>query len=120
MEKILVIKVNEYFEYPEPLRERARKAWRINAHRLDDVNHVIVLHHFKVIGEYSLGFNTIGEVGKYHFLTNPEHDIDINRVCLILKCYPEEELFMGKYIYYKTSNPITIKSYEYLKTLIEK
>lgn len=108
MEQVLVIKINVNPQSAEGLKERTRKAWKINPKRLDDVKHVIVMYQQEVLEEYTLGSPVI-----YH-LDGEEK----GRVELELQNYEDEKTLKGKYIKYQTSNPATIKNYKELIALV--
>lgn len=111
MNKVLVLKINEDLEGSE-LVERASKAWKISPKRLDEVSHVIVLHQYKVIGEYSLGDKLV------YYLGGDQK----GRVELELLDFEDsnEFTFLGSDIPYATSNPATIKTENELRKLITK
>lgn len=111
MSKVLVLKVNEKLEGSE-LKERARKAWKLSPKRLDEVNHVIVLHEYNVIGEYSLGNKLVYYLGGEQKGRVELELLDFNNY--------NEFTFLGQSIAYATSNPATIKTENELRKLIMK
>lgn len=91
---MIVIKVNEVPTSKETLKERVRRAWRINSGRLYNQDKLIALYKGEILEEYKvLGYGP-----------DDEHE---GRVAFDLE-ENQRSHWKGKKIEYKTSNPCTI------------
>jgi len=90
---MIVIKVNEVPNSKEGLRERVRKAWRINPDRLYNQQELIAVYKGEILEVYEvLGYQR-----------DTEHE---NRIAFDLREASSE--LKGEKIIYKTANPCTI------------
>jgi hypothetical protein len=90
---MIVIKINEVPNSKEGLKDRVRKAWRINPDRLYNQEELIAVYKGEILEVYKvLGYEKVRE----------END----RIAFELKEVPSD--LKGKKIFYKTANPCTI------------
>ncbi|MFD2446701.1 hypothetical protein ACFSO7_22435 [Bacillus sp. CGMCC 1.16607] len=91
---MIVIKVNEVPNSREGLKERTRRAWRINPARLYNQDTLIAVYKGEILEEYKvLGYG--------------QDEIETDRVAFDLEEVPNSK-FKGQKIEYKTSNPCTL------------
>lgn len=91
---MIVIKVNEVPNSKEGLKERTRRAWRINQDRLYNQDTLIAVYKGEILEEYKvLGYGT--------------DEIEPKRVAFELEEVPNSQL-KGQTIDYRTANPCTI------------
>jgi hypothetical protein len=90
---MIVIKVNEVPSSKEGLKERVRRAWRINPGRLYNQKELVALYRGEVLEVYKIA----------GYAMDKEHE---NRVAFDLE--EIESPLKGKKVNYKTANPCTI------------
>ncbi|MCT6901911.1 MAG: hypothetical protein M3Z48_01625 [Lactobacillus sp.] len=94
---MLIIKVNEVPNSKEGLKERVRRAWRINTDRLYNQKELIAVYKGEILEVYKV-------------LSYGKDQIEEKRVAFELEEIPSE--LKGKKIIYKTANPCTIVDVE--------
>jgi hypothetical protein len=91
---MILIKVNEVPNSKEGLKERTRRAWRINQDRLYNQDILIAVYKGEILEEYKvLGYGA--------------DQVEPKRVAFDLEEVPNSQL-KGKTIDYRTANPCTI------------
>jgi hypothetical protein len=91
---MILIKVNEVPNSKEGLKERTRRAWRINQDRLYNQDTLIAVYKGEILEEYKvLGYGA--------------DQVEPKRVAFDLEEVPNSQL-KGKTIDYRTANPCTI------------
>lgn len=91
---MIVIKINEVPNSKEGLKERTRRAWRINQDRLYNQKTLIAVYKGEILEEYKV-------------LQYGPDKIEPNRVAFDLEEIPNS-ILKGQKITYRTSNPCTI------------
>ncbi|OJH16003.1 hypothetical protein BLX88_25930 [Bacillus obstructivus] len=91
---MIVIKINEVPNSKEGLKERTRRAWRINQDRLYNQETLIAVYKGEILEEYKV-------------LQYGPDKIEPNRVAFDLEEIPNS-ILKGQKITYRTSNPCTI------------
>ncbi|MBU5253326.1 hypothetical protein KQI46_15670 [Lysinibacillus capsici] len=94
---MLIIKVNEVPNSKEGLKERVRRAWRINTDRLYNQKELIAVYKGEILEVYKV-------------LSYGKDQIEEKRVAFELEEISSE--LKGKKIIYKTANPCTIVDVE--------
>lgn len=90
---VIVIKVNEVPNSKEGLRDRVRRAWRINIDRLYNQENLMAIYKGEILEVYKV-------------LSYGKDQLEENRVAFDLEEISSE--LKGKRIEYKTANPCTI------------